>query len=123
MVTELTVQDMQSETERDSDIRVVMFYGTTCGPCKHTLPHYHQASDDFASMGARIKFFKIYAWAPEEQKEYCAKVHSIAGVPTFKAFVNGNEFFSKSGGGNLEVMHTMISEIIDEAFKVTGEKY
>jgi thiol-disulfide isomerase/thioredoxin len=123
MVTELTVQDMQVETPQDSDIRVVMFYGTTCGPCKHTLPHYEQASEDFASMGARIKFFKIDAWAPQEQKDYCANVHGIVGVPTFKAFVNGNEFLTKSGGGNLEAMHKLISEIIDEAFKVTGEKY
>ena len=124
MVTELTVQDMQTPTETDdNNIHVVMFYGTTCGPCKATMPNYEQMAIDFTNMNARIKFFTIDAWNPQEQREYCTNVQGIKGVPHFKAFCKEQVIFEKVGGGDLAEMHRMTNEIVDEAFKRFGEKY
>ncbi len=124
MVTELTMQDIQTPVDKeDTDIHVVMFYGTTCGPCKFTMPNYEQMATEFTELNARMKFHTIDAWAPQEQRDYCLNTHNVKGVPHFKAFCKEQVIFEKTGGGDLAEMHKMAHEIIDEAFKKFGEKY
>lgn len=124
MVTEITMSDMKQPLgEKDDSIFVVLFYGTTCGPCKATIPNYEQASSDIEAFGSRIKCFKIDAWTPDEQREYCRTEHGITGVPHFKAFCRQEMIYEKVGGGDLNEIYRMFSAIADAGFKKFGEKY
>ena len=48
MITELTMEDLQTGLPTpDTDIRIVMFYGAECGPCKATMPNYEAVAKFF----------------------------------------------------------------------------
>jgi thiol-disulfide isomerase/thioredoxin len=123
MVTEITMQEMtNSQPIDDGKVRLVMFYGPTCGPCKATMPHYEEVSDFFQSRGANIECLKINAWEPAEQATYCRETWNINGVPTFKAFCHGQQIVEKVGGGDLPTMQKFMHDIVDEVFKRFQEK-
>lgn len=121
MVTELTMHDMmQSRNEEDNIMRIVMFYGTTCGPCKRTMPNYETVAEYFTLKKAPVLFYRINAWEPIEQKEYCEQMWAIDGVPHFKAFLKGNVIHTKQGGGDEIKMFDFAQQCVDEAFKQYG---
>lgn len=123
MVTEITMHDMTSGVAvPDNDMGVIMFFGSTCGPCIGTRPHYEEAASFFTEKTSRIKFLRINAWEPEEQKTYCNETWGIQGVPHFKIFCRGEQLVEKVGGGDTPTMKNFIHEGIDEAFKRFGEK-
>lgn len=123
MVTEITMDYMiKGQPVEDSDVRIVMFYGPTCGPCKATMPNYEIASNFFEERGARIQCFKINAWEPAEQANYCRETWGVEGVPHFKAFYKGKMLKEKVGGGDEPTMKQFIHEVIDETFKVFQER-
>lgn len=123
MVTEITMEYMmQGQSVEDTDVRIVMFYGPGCGPCKATIPNYETASDFFETRGAKMKFFKINAWEPVEQANYCREKWGVEGVPHFKAFCKGTVIKERVGGGDEPTMKQFIHEVIDEAFKVFQER-
>lgn len=123
MVTEITMEDMKIPLpEPDNAIRIVMFYGATCGPCKATTPHYEAVSNLFESMPIEIKFFKINAWEPPEQREFVSQVYGVGGVPHFRAFFRGQFLIDKVGGGDETAMKKFTYDVIDEVFKRYGGK-
>jgi thiol-disulfide isomerase/thioredoxin len=121
MVTEITLEEMsKSSPEPDDDMRVLMFYGATCGPCKRTMPHYETVANYFSSKMSPVLFYKINAWEPLEQKLFCEKVWGTKGVPHFKVFLRGKEILSRQGAGDEEQMFKFLQNAIDEAFKQCG---
>lgn len=123
MVTEITMDDMvKGLPTPDNNLRVVMFYGSTCGPCKATMPHYEAAANFFISKGARMECFKINAWEPIEQATYCKETWGIDGVPHFKIFCKGEQILEKAGGGDERSMKHLLQKAVNEAFKRFGEK-
>ena len=76
----------------------------------------------YLEKNARIHFFKINAWEPEEQKMFCMKYLSDAGVPQFKAYYRGEEILNKIGGGNEETIKNFIHSAVDTAFFRFKEK-
>lgn len=124
MVTEITMNEMMHGIPLNTfnDMYVIMFYGDTCGPCKAVMPHYEAVANLYTQKNTHIKFFKINAWAPEEQKEYCSTVWKVEGVPHFKVFCRSNQIIEKSGGGDEEVMKEFIEHAIHETLKQFQEK-
>lgn len=123
MVEEITMVDMATGLPApDNYMRIVMFFGATCGPCKATMPNYEAASDFFQERNALVKCFKINSWEPEDQKKYCEDVWQIKGVPTFKTFYKGEMILEKVGGGDETTMRKFIHDGIDEVFKKFGDK-
>lgn len=123
MITEITMQDMMTgQPSEDNEVRIVMFYGPTCGPCKATMPHYEIASEFFTNRGAKMQMFKINAWEPAEQANYCRETWKVEGVPHFKAFCRGQVIKEKVGGGDEPTMKAFMQEVVDEAFKIFQEK-
>lgn len=111
MVTEITMQNMMpGGMPADNSIHVVMFYGPTCGPCKATMPHYEKIAEDYIASGVDIKFHKIDAWNPPEQKDYCRNTWGISGVPNFKMFSEGREINNRRGGGDYDTLKSFIEE-------------
>lgn len=121
MVTELTMHDMiNAKSEPDDDLRIVMFYGATCGPCKATMPNYELAAEHYSKLTSNIKFYKVNAWHPPEQFEFCKKHFNLNGVPQFKVFCRSKVVFEKAGGGDENTMKKFIQDSIDETFKKFG---
>lgn len=123
MVTEITKEDMERGIPNwDNDVRIVMFFGPTCGPCKATMPHYESTSDFYNSRTNKIHFFRINAWEPAEQAEYCRTTWNINGVPHFKVFSRNQVILEKAGGGDEPTMKKFVHDAIDEMFKRFGER-
>ena len=124
MIVELTMQDMEAPDviPPDNNMHIVMFYGTTCGPCLYTRPHYEEVARKFIEFGAPIKFYRINAWEPAEQKTYCTEKWGVQGVPHFKAFYKSQMLLEKIGGGDEPVLHKFVHDNIDEAFKKYGDR-
>lgn len=122
MVTEITMAEMQKADTDDGSVRIVMFYGPTCGPCKATMPHYEAAAHFFETKGAKMQCFKINAWEPQEQFAYCKDTWGVEGVPHFKVFFRGTVIKDKVGGGDEEGMKAFLVEIVDDVFNKFQEK-
>jgi len=123
MVTEITMDEMIIGLPvPDNDLRVVMFFGPTCGPCKATMPHYESIANSLIEKTDRIKLFRINAWEPVEQAKYCSETWNVQGVPHFKIFCRGEQICEKVGGGDEPTMMKFIHDGIDEAFKRFGER-
>ena len=122
MIIDLVMEDLKipEQSESKDSVRVIMFYGKGCGPCTATMPHYEQSIEFYESKNANIKFYRINAWEPEEQKKFCTDIMGITGVPHFKAFCRGEMILEKVGGGDTITMKKFIHEVIDEAFKRFG---
>lgn len=118
MVTEITKEDIEEHGVLIStdDLIVVMFYGTKCGPCEATMPHYEAVSGKFAEKTSKIKFYRIHAWDPTNN-EYCRQTWGINGVPHFKVLFNNSVMVDKQGGGDYATMFKMVHDGIDETFK------
>lgn len=123
MVIEINMDDMRSPLpEPDNVIRIVMFYGPTCGPCKATMPHYETVAQSFLDMPVDVRFFKINAWEPEEQREFISKVYNVTGVPHFRAFFRGQFLVDRIGGGDEATLKKFIYQAIDKVFTDYGGK-
>ena len=123
MVTEITMGDMLEPLPyQDNIIRIVMFYGETCGPCNATKPNYELISDMFENLPVDIRFFKINAWHPVEQKDFISTTYGISGVPHFKVFFRGEAVHEKIGGGDAPTMRKFVYDAIEEVFKRYGDK-
>lgn len=122
MVTEITMHDFDRVLVKNMEFaKVIMFFGSTCGPCKATMPYYEAASDFFQSRNCKIQFYRINAWEPEEQREFC-NAKGINGVPHFKVYHNATLLTEKIGGGDEQHMRNFLHEIVDLTFKNFGEK-
>ena len=114
MITELTMMDITDTiSQSDGLMRVVMFYGTTCGPCKNTMPHYEYIANYYTENKSPILFYKIDAWSPEEQRDFCKTTWGQFGVPHFKVFVFDKMVGSRSGAADLARMFQFIQNTID----------
>jgi len=117
------MKDMQPESgvPADDAMHVLMFFGATCGPCKATMPHYESAASYFDKLNANIKFYRINAWEPQEQKDYCLETWGVKGVPHFKVFYKGQQIHTREGGGDETAMLGFIQEAVDTAFRNHSE--
>lgn len=115
MVTDITMKNLEpGGMPEDDSMHVVMFYGSTCGPCKATMPHYEKVAEHFINQGINIKFHRIDAWNPPEQRDYCKNVWDVTGVPTFKFFNKGLQLLSKSGGGDFDTLKSGVEEFFNK---------
>jgi thiol-disulfide isomerase/thioredoxin len=123
MVTEITMQDMQRPLPvGDNKIRVLMFFGTNCGPCKATMPHYETVASSFIDGRVQIEFLRINAWEPQEQATFCKETYGINGVPNFKVYFRGEQIKERVGGGDEVSMKQFVNEAIYEALARIQER-
>jgi hypothetical protein len=86
------------------------------------MPFYEEVAAFYVAKNAKIKFHRIDAWNPEEQKQYCTDTWGVDGVPHFKIFYAGQVLQSKLGGGDFETLHKFIHDSIGDAFKRFGAR-
>jgi thioredoxin 1 len=68
-------------------------YATWCGPCKTIAPVFEALASEFSRKGA-IEFVKTNVATSNE----IAQSLNVGSIPTFVAFLGGQEFVRISGG-------------------------
>lgn len=116
MVTEITMENIKDIMDtHDGVMRFIMFYGTTCGPCKNTMPGYEYAAQYYTERKTPHLFYKINAWEPEEQKQFLNETFGPVGVPHFKVVLFGEKIMERSGGMDLARMFQFTQNCMDAA--------
>ena len=90
MIIELTPETFFTSINKEGPLHVVMHYGTTCGPCKITMPHYELVEAHFLEYNVtNVKFYRFHQWE-DDYKQFIDE-HNLktSGVPTFRYFYMG----------------------------------
>ena len=82
MAIELTKDNFEKEVLNSSDVVLVDFWASWCGPCQMLLPIVEELSNELES-GAKIGKVNV-----DEQPELASK-YGVMSIPTLKIFKNG----------------------------------
>ncbi|QYJ04159.1 hypothetical protein KUV85_00320 [Nocardioides panacisoli] len=99
---ELTGDNFASHVE-DSDILLVDFWASWCGPCQQFAPTYEAASEAHTD----ITFGSINT---EEQQELAAAAQ-VSSIPTLMAFRDGILVFSQPGALPPAALEELIGKV------------
>jgi thiol-disulfide isomerase/thioredoxin len=92
MIEELTPENFFEHVTDEGILRVVMLYGSTCGPCKVTMPVYEAMASHFEQYNIpNIKFYKLHFWEKDYKPFFSEHKITASGVPTFKYYFYGDE--------------------------------
>lgn len=90
MIVELTPETYFEHVHREGPLHVVMHYGSTCGPCKSTMPNYEIVDNHFIEYKVtNVKFYRFHHWEQSYRPFIEENNLTVAGVPTFKYFYFG----------------------------------
>ena len=85
---ELTDDNFET-TIKDSNIVLVDFWATWCGPCKQFAPVFEQSAKDNPDI--------VYGKLDMEAEQRTAAAAGITSIPTLMAFRDGVLVFSQAG--------------------------
>lgn len=98
----MTVEDLKKEIT--SDIVIVDFMATRCGPCQAMYPVVQEIADQH-----NARFIKLDA----DDHEAIFDHYEVYGVPHIKVFVNGQEKASSTGPKQREDIEAMIADCVN----------
>jgi len=84
MVTELTVDNFESEVVNEKLPLIIDFYADWCGPCQMMKPVFESVSQDYEG---KLKFLKLDTQA----ESGLAMKFGIQGIPAFVVIKDGKE--------------------------------
>lgn len=82
MVTEINMENFDSEVINFNGITVVDFFAEWCGPCRKIGPILEEAEQE---LPANVKFAKINT----DKNIAIAQRYQVSGLPTLMIFKNG----------------------------------
>ena len=86
-----------------TDVTVVDFFATWCGPCKMISPIIEKLANDMAN----VKFVKIDV----DKHDDLARIYGIMSIPTLIFFKDGKEIKRHIGFINEDKIKEIINEI------------
>ena len=100
------VRQLDSESEffaaiGSSNLTVVKFYATWCGPCRSAAPKYESVSMRFPNC----KFYKVDV----DINKAATRFADVRAMPTIKLYRNGHEIAFQRGG-NMTQLESMITQ-------------
>jgi len=104
----LTPENFETEILKFSDLAIVDFYATWCGPCKQQAPVMEKIAKENTDQKIKIGKFNV----DDDKGKKIAIKHKIFSVPTIIFFQSGKEIKRLIGYTPKEKLQTMINEII-----------
>lgn len=105
MATKEITKENFKETYEKSDIVIVDFWASWCGPCMNFAPVYEKVSEDFPD----IVFGKVDTEAEQELSAH----FSIRSIPTIMVIRQGYEIFFQPGALQEEHLRELIQKVQD----------
>jgi len=103
MAQMVTDSDFQKEVLESSDVVLVDFFATWCGPCQALLPIIEEL---FGEMPAGSKVVKVDVdQAPESSAKY-----GVMSIPTLKVFKGGKVVEEANGLQGKEALLAMVQK-------------
>ncbi|MEI6253210.1 MAG: thioredoxin [Mycobacteriaceae bacterium] len=94
-----------NETVNGSDIVLVDFWASWCGPCRAFAPTFAKASEAHPDI--------VFGKVDTEAEEELARAAEIRAIPTLMAFKKGNLVFSQAGALPPAALEDLITQLRD----------
>ncbi|ORX37736.1 thioredoxin [Kockovaella imperatae] len=102
MVKAIESYDEFKKLTGGSDVVVVDYWATWCGPCKMISPHFEKMEAKYPN----IKFAKVDV----DDQEQIAQEESIRAMPTFAAYKDGKRI-KEFAGAHVQKLTALLDEV------------
>lgn len=101
---ELTGENFKDKVE-ESEILLVDFWASWCGPCRQFAPVYEAASEKHADI--------VFGSVNTEEQQQLAAAAKITSIPTLMAFKDGVGVFAQAGALPAPALEDLIGQLKD----------